>query len=142
MGFNSGLKGLNWSMNLFACLLTPLIRVLLEKLTGSQLVKKFPAFYGTLRFIIAFPSNGHMSLTWARLIQSIHPPSHFLKIHLFSILPSTPGSSKLVLAFGVSPPKLCIHLSPYVLCSSSLSSRFYYMNNIRGGVQIVILPIM
>ena len=25
-------------------------RVLLEKLTGSQLVKKFPAFYGTRRF--------------------------------------------------------------------------------------------
>jgi len=25
--------------------------VLLEKLTDSQLVKKFPAFYGTLRFI-------------------------------------------------------------------------------------------
>ena len=28
-------------------LLTPWSRVLLEKLTGSQLVKKFPAFYGT-----------------------------------------------------------------------------------------------
>ena len=29
------------------CLLTPWSRVLLEKLTDSQLVKKFPAFYGT-----------------------------------------------------------------------------------------------
>jgi hypothetical protein len=28
-------------------LLTPWSRVLVEKLTGSQLVKKFPAFYGT-----------------------------------------------------------------------------------------------
>jgi hypothetical protein len=28
-------------------LLTPWSTVLLEKLTGSQLVKKFPAFYGT-----------------------------------------------------------------------------------------------
>ena len=28
-------------------LLIPWGRVLLEKLTGSQLVKKFPAFYGT-----------------------------------------------------------------------------------------------
>jgi len=27
--------------------LTPWSRVLTEKLTGSQLVKKFPAFYGT-----------------------------------------------------------------------------------------------
>jgi hypothetical protein len=31
-------------------LLTPWCRVLLEKLTGLQLVKKFPAFYGTRRF--------------------------------------------------------------------------------------------
>jgi hypothetical protein len=31
---------------LFTYLLTPWSRVLLEKLTGSQLVKKFPAFYG------------------------------------------------------------------------------------------------
>ena len=34
-------------------LLTPRCRVLLEKLTGLQLVKKFPAFYGTRRFITA-----------------------------------------------------------------------------------------
>jgi len=30
---------------------TPWSKVLLEKLTGSQLVKKFPAFCGTQRFI-------------------------------------------------------------------------------------------
>jgi flagellar biosynthesis protein FliQ len=34
-------------------LLTPWSTVLLEKLTGRQLVKKFPAFYGTRRFITA-----------------------------------------------------------------------------------------
>jgi hypothetical protein len=37
-------------------LLTPWNRVLLEKLTGSHLVKKFSAFYGTQWFITAFPS--------------------------------------------------------------------------------------
>ena len=36
--------------------LTPWSRVLLEKLTGSQLVKKFPAYYGTLWFITALTS--------------------------------------------------------------------------------------
>jgi hypothetical protein len=36
---------------LHACLLTPWCRVLVEKPTGLQLVKKFPAFYGTRRFI-------------------------------------------------------------------------------------------
>jgi hypothetical protein len=35
-------------------LLTPWSRVILEKLTGSQLVKKFPAFYGTRRFITVY----------------------------------------------------------------------------------------
>ena len=44
-------------------LLTLLNRVLLQKLTGSQLVKKFPAFYGTRRFITAFTSAQQLSLT-------------------------------------------------------------------------------
>ena len=39
--------------------LTPWSRILLEKLTGSQLVKKLPAFYGTRRFVTAFASALH-----------------------------------------------------------------------------------
>ena len=54
-------------------LLTPRCRVLLEKLTGLQLVKKFPAFYGTRRFITALTSVRHLSLSWASPIQSVHP---------------------------------------------------------------------
>ena len=38
---------------MLAYLLTPWCRVLIEKLTGLQLVKKFPAFHGTRRFITA-----------------------------------------------------------------------------------------
>jgi hypothetical protein len=41
---------------------TPWSRILLEKITGSQLVKKFPAFYGARRFITAFTSARHLSL--------------------------------------------------------------------------------
>ena len=37
--------------------------VLLEKLTGSRLVKKFPAFYGARKFITAFTSARHLSLS-------------------------------------------------------------------------------
>ena len=44
-------------------LLTPWSRVPLEKLTGSQLVKEFPIFYGTRRFITAFTSVRHLSLS-------------------------------------------------------------------------------
>jgi len=54
-------------------LLTPWTRVLLEKLTGFQLVKKFPAFYGTRRFITTVTSTYHLSLTWASSIQSTPP---------------------------------------------------------------------
>ena len=54
-------------------LLTPWCRDLLEKLTGLQLVKKFSAFYGTRRFIAAFTSFRHLSLSWASPIQSTCP---------------------------------------------------------------------
>ena len=43
---------------------------LLEKLTVSQLVKKFPEFYGTQRFIAAFTSARQLSLSLATSIQS------------------------------------------------------------------------
>jgi hypothetical protein len=57
----------------YTYLLTPWSRVLLEKLTGLQLVKKFPAFYGTRRFITALTSLRHPSLSWANPIQSTSP---------------------------------------------------------------------
>jgi len=44
-------------------LLIPWCRFLLEKLTGLQLAKKFPAFYGTWRFITALTSVRHLSLS-------------------------------------------------------------------------------
>jgi len=72
-------------------LLTPCSRVLREKLTGSQLVKEFPAFYATRRLITECTSAHHLSLSRARSIPSM-PPTYFLMIHLNIILPSTPGS--------------------------------------------------
>ena len=59
--------------NLLTFLLIPWCRVLLEKLTGLQLVKKFPAFHGTRRFITTLTSVRHLSLSWAIPIQSIYP---------------------------------------------------------------------
>jgi hypothetical protein len=43
--------------------LTPWSRGLLEKLTVSQLVEKFPAFDGTRRFITAFTRARHLFLS-------------------------------------------------------------------------------
>jgi len=75
-------------------LLTPWCRVLLKKLTGLQLVKKFPAFHGTPRFITALTSVRQLSLSWASRIQSIYPhPTSWrsiliLSTHLHLGLPS------------------------------------------------------
>ena len=60
---------------LITYLLTPWCKVLLEKLTGLQLVKEFPAFHGTRRFITALTSVRHLSLSWASPFQSIYPHS-------------------------------------------------------------------
>ena len=58
---------------LITSFLSALSRVLLEKLTGFQLVKKLPQLYGTRRFITASTSARHLSLSWASSIQSIPP---------------------------------------------------------------------
>ena len=91
---------------LLTYLLTPWSTVLLENLTGFQLVKKFPAFYGTRRLITAFTSACHLSLSWAISIQSMPPAPiyHFLKIHPNIILPSKPGSSKSSFRFPHQNP--------------------------------------
>ena len=91
------------------CLLTPWSKVLLEKLTDSNLVKKFPTFYKTRRFSTAFTNARHLSLFWARSIQSMHslPTPWGSILILFSHL-------RLGLQSGlfpqVSPPKPSIHL--------------------------------
>jgi hypothetical protein len=64
---------INTYITQFTDLHTPWSRVLFEKLTGSHLVKKFLAFHGTRRFITAFTSAHHLSLSWSRSIQSMPP---------------------------------------------------------------------
>ena len=74
-------------------LLTPWSRVLLEKLTGFQLVKKFPAFLWTRRFITELHSPA--SVTILRQFNPVHAPhpsswrsSVILSSHLRLSLPS------------------------------------------------------
>jgi len=53
--------------------INPWCRVLLEKLTGLQVAKKFSPFHGTRRFITALTCVRQLSLSWASPIQSIYP---------------------------------------------------------------------
>ena len=55
---------ISWHSYILTHSLTPHSTVLLEKLTGSQPVKKFPTFYGTRRkFITTFTSARHLSIS-------------------------------------------------------------------------------
>jgi len=74
-----------WRGHRHLYLLTSWCRVLLEKLTGLQLVKKFPAFHGTRRFFTALTSVRHLPLSWACPIQSIYPhPTSWRSILILS----------------------------------------------------------
>jgi hypothetical protein len=91
---------------------------LLEKSQAAQLLKNFPTFYGSRKFITVFTGALHWSSSWARSIQS---RSHHLT-YLTSILIS---SSHQLLNLPRGPTsngfsiKTCMHfsLSPCVLHS-------------------------
>ena len=120
-------------------LLTPRCRVFLEKLTGLQLVKKFPVFHGTRRFITALTSVRHLSLSWASPIQST---SHLLEIHPNIIHPSKPRSPQWSLSLRFpyedpihppSPHSYAPHAQP-ISFFSILSPAQYWVRRSTQGV--------
>ena len=64
--FNTLVSNTNYLPTYLTNCLTPCNRVLPEKLTVPQLVKTFRALCGTQRFITAFTSVLHLSISWAR----------------------------------------------------------------------------
>ena len=120
MGFNSAFKGLRM-------LTYSMEQILPEKLTGPQLVKKFPAFDSNpkVRYRIykrppTFPILRHSYPFHAS-------PFHSLKIHFSFILASMPNSSKSLSLHQVFPQKSCAHFfcpTPLLHACPSHSSRF------------------
>ena len=124
--------------DLLTYLLTSRSRVLLEKRNGFQTVKEFPAFHGTHKFITAFPyPKPALSSPYLQIPLSEAPSYYCLPIYAWVY--------QVVSFAHVSPPKPCIRLSTppsWYTPGPSHSSRFYHLDNIGGGVQIIKLLVI
>ena len=137
----------NANLSIYLCIHSsnhPWSRVLLENLTGLQLVKKFYAFYWIRRFITAFTSARHLSLPSACSIQSIpsNPTSWrsilILSTHLHLGLPSG------LLPSGFPTKTLHNPSHPHTrhMARPSHSYRFYHPKNIGWALEIIKLLVM
>ena len=118
--------------NLLTFLLTPWSRVILEKLTGFAANQEIP-------HILWKPKVHHRTHKHpppVSILSQLHPvpttPSHFLKIHLNIILPSTSWSPQWSLSFKL-PHQNLVHTSSFLqTCHMPRPShsRFYQPHNI------------
>jgi hypothetical protein len=77
-------------------------RVLYDKLVAPKLDKKFPLFYGTRKFITLFTTAHHLSLYWARSIQST--PSHPISLRFVQYYPPIYAAVFQAVSFPTIPP--------------------------------------
>ena len=123
--------------------INPYSGVLLENQISPQLVKKF-AFCGTRKIVTAITTTRHLSLLETTSSSQCTPP-HFLNIHFYIILPTTPMFTTWSLFPRAFLSNLCIHLSSLNTCylpRPSHSSWFGRPFSIRCGVQSIKLLIL
>jgi len=111
-------------------LLTPWCTALLEKRTGLQLVKKFPAFHGTRRFITALTSVRHLSQWKEHFDKNITKlPAHGLHVSL--------------VYEGFVLPEICIKrvtvVSSFVVCLVGLLFSHVFPTRLWVSVQHLLL---
>jgi hypothetical protein len=113
-------RGLQQAHIVLTYSLTPWSRVLLEKLTGFQQVKKFHAICGTRRFITAITSARHLSLSWANSIRPHYSDLKF-RFNLRTFSPPTVSRSNHVSSvYGIKSRKaiICKHINSLKLISN------------------------
>jgi len=109
-------------------------RILFGTLTGCQRYTKFPAFYPIRKFVTAVTRSRHLSLIWARSIQSMP---------LISLLEGPPSSSQWsFLWFPHQNSAYASTLPMRATCSPSHSSWFDHPNDICWVVQTIQLLVM
>jgi hypothetical protein len=104
--------------------LTPWRKFLFQKITVSQLIKKFPSFYRTLKFLTTFITAHHPFLFWTAWIHLIS--SHSVSLRYILILSS---HFRLVLPSGLFPSRFSTkivcelpHVSWPCACSTELTN--------------------
>jgi hypothetical protein len=108
--------------NFVTYLLTPCSRVLSKKLTGPQLVNKFPSVYGTRNVHYCIHKRPPRFPILSQ-INSVHASQfHFLKIHFNITLPLFLRSSKWSLSLRCTHQNLYapLHYPIYATCPGHL----------------------
>jgi hypothetical protein len=122
------------SHNCWVGWLTPCSRVLLEKLTVSHLVKEFPVFCRTQKFVTMFRRVCHISLCWTTYIRLTI--SHLISLWSVLIIPTylwlgrphglLPSHlpTKTLYIFPFYPNQLILHhLIPHIILGKEYKSQ-------------------